>query len=111
MWDRLNHVRGAHEGLDDREHMLVYLSAQAGYEDLAFPVSLGCDIQVIDPDGSTTLHSAVEDEDFVAIEALARAGASLDAYTGDEDSVPLPADGTARDEADEASTPPGYGAQ
>lgn len=111
MCDRLNHVREAYEDLNDREHMLVYLSAQAGYEEVAFLLSLGSDVQVIDSDGFTALHSAVEDEDFVAIEALVMAGASLDAYTGDEDSVPLAADGTARDEVDEASTPTGHGAQ
>jgi ankyrin repeat protein len=44
MCDRLNHVRGAYEDLNDHEHMLVYLSTQAGYEDVAFLLSLGCDV-------------------------------------------------------------------
>jgi ankyrin repeat protein len=87
MCDRLNHVREAYEDLNDREHMLIYLSAQAGYEDVAFLLSLGCDVQAIGSDGHTALHSAVEDDDIVAIEALVKAGASLDAYTGDEPSA------------------------
>ena len=99
MCDRLNHVREVYEDLNDREHMLLYLSAQAGYEDVAFLVSLGCDVQVIDSDGRTTLHSAVEDDDFVAIEALVKAGASLDAYMGDENPEPPAAEGPANDEA------------
>lgn len=105
MCDRLNHVREAYADLHDREHMLVYLSAQAGYEDVAFLISLGCDIQVIDSDGSTALQSAVEDDDIVAIEALVLAGACLDVYTGDEVSTPLAAEGTTRDGAGAAKTP------
>jgi len=111
MCDRLNHVREAYEDLNDREHMLLYLSAQTGYEHVAFLVSLGCDVQVIDSAGSTALHSAVEDDDIVAIEALVKAGASLNAYTGDEGSTPLAPDGTARDQADAARTPTGDGTQ
>jgi ankyrin repeat protein len=61
MCDRLNHVRDAYENFNDREHMLVYLSAQAGYEDVAFLLSLGCVVEVIDSDGSTLLPSAVAD--------------------------------------------------
>jgi hypothetical protein len=105
MCDRLNHVGEAYADLHDREHMLVYLSAQAGYEDVAFLISLGCDIQVIDSDGSTALQSAVEDDDIVAIEALVLAGACLDVYTGDEVSTPLAAEGTTRDGAGAAKTP------
>ena len=107
MCDRLNHVREAYEDVNDREHMLVYLSAQGGYEDVAFLVSLGCDVQVIDSDGSTALHSAVEDDDFVAIEALVRAGASLDVYIGDEASAPLAADSTTNDASDTMRSPSG----
>lgn len=99
MCDRLNHVREAYEDLNDREHMLVYLSAQAGYEDVAFLLSLGCDIQVIDSDGLTALHSAVEDDDFVAIEALVKAEASLDAYTGEVASAALATDVAYNDDA------------
>ncbi|GAB7331479.1 hypothetical protein MBLNU13_g02884t1 [Cladosporium sp. NU13] len=109
--DRLNYVREAYEDLNDREHMLVYLSAQAGYEHLAFLISLGCDVQVIDSDGSTALQSAVDDDDFVAIEALLKAGASLDAYTGDEATAPLATDDTARVQTDAASTTIRGGAQ
>jgi len=109
MCDRVNHVRDAYEDLNDREHMLVYLSAQAGYEHVAFLLSLGCDVEVIDSDGSTALHSAVADEDFVAIEALVEAGASLDAYTGDEGSVPVAAHFTGDDEAEALRTPSGNG--
>jgi hypothetical protein len=98
--DRLNHVRDAYEDLNDREHMLIYLSAQAGYEDVAFLLSLGCDVQVVDSNGFTALHSAVEDDDLVAIEALVLAGASLDAHTGDEASEPLDTEVTANDEAE-----------
>lgn len=99
MCDRLNHLRDAYEDLNDREHMLVYLSAQAGYQNVVFLVSLGCDVQVVDSDGSTALHSAVEDDDIVAIESLVLAGATLDAYTGDEDSGPLAVGVMAEDEA------------
>jgi ankyrin repeat protein len=105
MCDRLNHVREAYEDLNDREHMLLYLSAQAGYEDVTFLLSLGCDVKVIDSDGSTALHSAVEDDDIPAIEALVGAGASLDTYTGDEDPAPLTGDGADNDGAEVLSTP------
>lgn len=104
MCDRLNHVLQAYEDLNDREHMLIYLSAQAGYEDVEFLLSLGCDVQVTGLDGSTALHSAVEDDDVVAIEALVLAGASLDVYTGDEAPAPLAAEGTMRDGAGAVET-------
>lgn len=101
MCDRLNNVRGACQDSNDREHMLVYLSAQAGYKDVAFLVSLGCNVQVLDSDGYTALQSAVDDDDIVAIEALVLAGATLDAYTADEAPTPVAADNTAND-GDEA---------
>jgi ankyrin repeat protein len=63
-----------------REKMIIYLSAKEGSEDLRLILTLGADIDTKSEGAGTAMHSAVRRDDCNAIDRLVAAGASLECF-------------------------------